>query len=60
MERRKKDNGHAIWHKIYSDRHHEEDPREKNDRKILEELIRKSKECVELHEIWLKMEYRGK
>jgi len=52
--------GHAIWHETYTDRHSEEDPREDDDRKILEELIGKSIDCVELHEIWLKMEYRGK
>ncbi len=52
--------GHTIWHETYTDRHHEEDPRDDEDRKILEDLIGKIIECVELHEIWLKMEYRGK
>jgi len=52
--------GHTIWHETYTDRHNEESPREDDDRKILEELIGKSKECVELHELWLKLEYRGR
>ena len=52
--------GHTIWHETYTDKHSEQDPREDDDRKILEELIGKSKECVELHEVWLKVEYRGK
>lgn len=52
--------GHTIWHETYTDKHSEGDPRDGDDRKILEELIGKSKPCVELHEIWLKMEYRRK
>ena len=30
--------GHAIWHETYTDRHSEEDPRDDDDRKILEEI----------------------
>jgi len=59
-KKRNKIIGHAIWHETYTDKHREQDPRDDDDRKILEELIGKSKECIELHEIWLKTEYRGK
>ncbi|MBY8990817.1 MAG: GNAT family N-acetyltransferase [Candidatus Lokiarchaeota archaeon] len=52
--------GNAIWHETYTDKHSEQDPRDDDDRKILEELIGKSRECVELHELWLKVEYRRK
>lgn len=52
--------GHTVWHETYTDKYREDDYRDDDDRKILEELIGKNKECVELHEIWLKMEYRGR
>ncbi len=51
--------GHAIWHETFTERHREGVPREEDDKKILEELISRGKRCVELHEIWLKVEFRG-
>lgn len=52
--------GHAIWHESSTSEHRAGDPREEEDREILEKLLGGEKELVELHEIWLMEEYRGK
>ncbi len=53
--------GHAVWHETSTDEHREGDPRDRMDRKVLRELCGGRKEnIVELHEIWLREEHRGK
>ena len=52
--------GHAIWHESNTEEHVKGDPRDEDDRKILRTLVAPGKEFVELHEVWLKTEYRGK
>jgi len=52
--------GHAIWHESNSKEHRKGDPRDKEDTQILENLLGRKKNFVELHEIWLIREYRGK
>ena len=52
--------GHTIWHETNTEEHRKGDPRDKEDREILEKLLGGKKDFIELHEIWLKKEYRGK
>ncbi|MGD8545946.1 MAG: GNAT family N-acetyltransferase [Candidatus Bathyarchaeota archaeon] len=53
--------GHAIWHETSTDEHRRGDPRDREDREILRKLCSGKKDnIVELHEIWLKKEHRGK
>ncbi|MFX1255588.1 MAG: GNAT family N-acetyltransferase [Promethearchaeota archaeon] len=52
--------GHAIWHESNTEEHKKGDPRDESDRKILKKLLGGKKEFIELHEIWLKEEHRGK
>jgi len=52
--------GHAIWHETNTEEHRKGDPRDKEDRKILEKLLGGKKYFVELHEVWLTEEHRGK
>ena len=52
--------GHAIWHESSTEEHRKSDARDKDDREILERLAGWKKDCIELHEIWLRKEYRGK
>ena len=52
--------GHAVWHETNTDEHRKGDPRDKEDREVLEKLLGGKKDFVELHEIWLMKEYRGK
>jgi GNAT superfamily N-acetyltransferase len=52
--------GHIIWHECTTVDHRKGDPRDKADREVLESLFGKNKQLVELHEVWLKEEYRGK
>lgn len=52
--------GHAIWHETSTKEHRRGLPRDKEDRQILEKLLEGKKEFIELHEIWLKKEYRGR
>lgn len=52
--------GHAIWHESNTEEHSEGSPREKEDREILQGFMEKSKGFVELHELWLTKEHRGK
>jgi len=52
--------GHSIWHETNTEEHRKGEPRDKEDREILEKLLGGKKDFVELHEIWLMKEYRGK
>lgn len=52
--------GHAIWHESNTEEHTKGSPREKEDREILQGFMGKGKDFVELHELWLKKEHRGK
>lgn len=51
--------GDAIWHETSTDEHRRGDPRDREDREILRKLCRGKREnLVELHELWLREEYR--
>jgi len=52
--------GHAVWHESNTEEHRKGDPRDKVDREILEKLLGVKKDFVELHELWLIKEQRGK
>ena len=52
--------GHAIWHPTNTKEHRKGDPREKEDTEMLEKLLGGKKDFIELHEIWLRTEHRGK
>jgi GNAT superfamily N-acetyltransferase len=53
--------GDAIWHETSTDEHRKGVPRDREDREILRKLCGGKKDnIVELHEIWLMKEYRGK
>ncbi|MFX0086143.1 MAG: GNAT family N-acetyltransferase [Candidatus Hodarchaeota archaeon] len=52
--------GHVLWHECSTFEHKKGDPRDKRDKKILEFLFGVNKSLVELHEVWLKEEFRGK
>ncbi|MFQ5871231.1 MAG: GNAT family N-acetyltransferase [Candidatus Geothermarchaeales archaeon] len=52
--------GHAIWHETDTEEHREGEPRDREDRETLEKLLGGRKAFVELHELWLKKEHRGK
>lgn len=52
--------GHAIWHETNTEEHRMGDPRDEEDREILRKLLGRKKDFVELHEVWLIKEYRGK
>jgi GNAT superfamily N-acetyltransferase len=52
--------GHAIWHETNTEEHRKGDPRDKEDTEILERLLGGKKDFVELHEVWLTEEHRGK
>jgi GNAT superfamily N-acetyltransferase len=52
--------GWAIWHESSTTEQREGFPRDEEDRKIIERLIEGKKDFVELHELWLKKENRGK
>jgi GNAT superfamily N-acetyltransferase len=53
--------GDAIWHETSTDEHRRGDPRDREDSEILRKLYGGKKDnIVELHEIWLMKEYRGK
>jgi GNAT superfamily N-acetyltransferase len=52
--------GHTIWHETNTEEHRKGDPRDKEDREILEKLLGGKKDFVELHEVWLTKEQRGK
>ena len=53
--------GDAIWHETSTDEHRQGSPRDREDKKVLRKLCGGKKDnIVELHEVWLKKEYRGK
>jgi len=52
--------GHAIWHESNIEEHRRGVPRDKEDKELLEKLLGRKKDFVELHELWLKKEHRGK
>ncbi len=52
--------GHAIWHESNTDEHRPGVPRDEGDRRLLRELLGGRKDFVELHELWLAPEHRGK
>jgi GNAT superfamily N-acetyltransferase len=52
--------GHLIWHESSTDEHRKGDPRDEEDRQILNRLAGGKKDLVELHEVWLRQKYRGK
>jgi len=52
--------GHAIWHESNTEEHRKGDARDQEDREILERLLGRKKNFVELHEVWLTKEHRGK
>ena len=52
--------GHAIWHESNTDEHKTGDPRDEDDRELLSKLLGGKREFVELHEVWLRKEQRGK
>ena len=52
--------GHAIWHESSASEHRKGDPRDRDDREILERLCGGKRDFVELHEVWLDENYRGR
>ena len=52
--------GHTLWHEASTEEHRKGDPRDKEDREILERLAGGKKDVVELHEVWLDERHRGK
>ncbi len=52
--------GHTFWHEASTDEHRKGSPRDKEDKVILRKLFDGKMEFVELHEVWLKKEHRGK
>jgi GNAT superfamily N-acetyltransferase len=53
--------GDAIWHETSTDEHRKGDPRDREDREMLRKLCGGNKDnVVELHEVWLTKEHRGK
>lgn len=52
--------GHALWHETNTDEHRKGDSRDKEDKEILHGFFGEKKDFVELHELWLTTEHRGK
>ena len=52
--------GHTIWHTSNTRVHPDGEPREADDRRILEEELNIVGDFIELHEIWLGDDYRGR
>ena len=52
--------GHAIWHETNTEEHRKGDPRDKEDKEILHMFFGGKQNFVELHELWLTEEHRGK
>lgn len=52
--------GHAIWHESNTEEHREGAPRDTKDKELLEKLLGGKRDFVELHELWLREEHRGK
>ena len=52
--------GHAMWHESNTEEHRKGDARDKEDSELVERLLGGQKSFVELHEVWLTKEHRGK
>jgi GNAT superfamily N-acetyltransferase len=52
--------GHAIWHESNTEEHRKGDPRDEEDREALHRFFGGKRDFVELHEVWLAKEHRGK
>jgi GNAT superfamily N-acetyltransferase len=52
--------GHAIWHESNTEEHRKGDPRDEEDRKALHRFYGGKRDFVELHDVWLAKEHRGK
>jgi len=52
--------GHAIWHESNTEEHRKGDLRDEEDREALRRLLGGRRDFVELHEVWLLDEHRGK
>ena len=53
--------GHCVWHETSTDEMVPGDPRDEDDSQYLKQLFGGKKDnLVELHELWLKSEHRGK
>jgi GNAT superfamily N-acetyltransferase len=52
--------GHSVWHESNTREHREGDARDREDREALQRLLGGKRDFVELHEVWLMEEYRGK
>ena len=52
--------GHTIWHASNTKVHPDGDAREEDDRHILENELDVVGDFIELHEIWLSDDYRGR
>jgi GNAT superfamily N-acetyltransferase len=52
--------GHSVWHETDTDEHRKGDPSDKEDKEPLERLLGGKKNFVELDEICLMEEYRGR
>ena len=52
--------GHAIWHPSNTMTHPSGEPREPEDRRILKHDLGVSDDFVELHEVWLREDSRGR
>jgi len=52
--------GHAIWHETNTEEHRKGDARDKEDKEILHKFFGGKKDFIELHELWLTKEHRGK
>lgn len=52
--------GNIIWHKSSTEEHKLGDPRDAEDKEILLRLLGGHQEFIELHEVWITKEYRGK
>ena len=53
--------GHTVWHETSTDEMVPGDSRSEEDKQVLRQLFEGNKEnLVELHEVWLKTEHRGK
>jgi GNAT superfamily N-acetyltransferase len=52
--------GHSVWHLTNTEEHRKGEPRDGEDTEALRRLFGGKKDFVELHEIWLMKEHRGK
>jgi GNAT superfamily N-acetyltransferase len=52
--------GHSIWHETNTEEHRKGDARDKEDKEILHRFLGRNKDFIELHELWLTKEHRGK